>query len=470
MKITAGQHIHLVGIGGAGMSAIARILLGQKYVVSGSDRSLNSLTDALARDGATIYAGHAADNIAGAEALIISSAIPPDQVEVQAAQSAGIPVYKRADILADLMVGKQVIAIAGTAGKTTTTAMITHILLENRRDPSYIIGGVLSTSGQNAGVGGGGVFVVEADEYDHMFLGLRPNIAVITNIQWDHPDFFKTPEAMRRSFEQFVDLLPEDGIIVACGDDPLAREVAENWKRQQPRGGLFLYGIEQTTGFVRAANIEPGADDTKFTYELLEIDFQALFIHVNVPGQHNVLNALAAITVVNANPNYANYIPLVSAAEALATFNGTARRFELKGEAEGIAVIDDYAHHPAKIRATLQAARSRYPDRQIWAVWQPHTYSRTQALHDDFVAAFADADQVLVTDIYAAREQPIPGVSAAEIAAQIPRARFTPTFDETVAVLAAEVKPLAAVIIMSAGDAPQVGVEFLKRISAKAQQ
>ncbi len=361
MNITPGQHIHLVGIGGAGMSAIARVLLGQGYVVSGSDRSLNPLTDALAHDGATIYAGHSAANIAHADALIVSSAIPPDQVEVVAAQAAGIPVYKRADILADLMAGKQVIAVAGTAGKTTTTAMIAHILLEAGKDPAYIIGGVLSTTGQNAGVGNGKVFVIEADEYDNMFLGLRPNIAVITNIQWDHPDFFKTPEDMRRSFEQFVDLLPDDGIIVACGDDPVAREVAENWKRQKPRGGLFLYGIEQTEGFVRAADIEQGASDTKFTYELLEINFQALFIHLNVPGQHNILNALAAITAVNANPNYAIYVPLVDAAEALATFNGTARRFELKGEIDGIAVIDDYAHHPAKIRATLASCPQPLP-------------------------------------------------------------------------------------------------------------
>ena len=217
MTLTPGQHIHLVGIGGAGLSAIARILLGQGYTVSGSDRTPNTLTDALARDGATIYAGHDAANIAGADALIISSAVKPDQVEVAAAQANGIAVYKRADIMADLMRGKRVIAVAGTAGKTTTTAMITHILLETGKDPSYIIGGVLSTTGTNAGVGKGDAFVVEADEYDNMFLGLRPNIAVVTNVEWDHPDFFKTPEDMQRSFEQFVSLLPDDGtLLYAC--------------------------------------------------------------------------------------------------------------------------------------------------------------------------------------------------------------------------------------------------------------
>src|SRR5664279_5012593 len=220
-----GQHIHLVGIGGAGLSAIARILIGQGYTVSGSERTPNALTDALARDGATIYAGHAAANVTGADALIVSSAIQPDQVEIAAAQAAGVPVYKRADIMADLMTGKRVIAIAGTAGKTTTTAMITHILLETGKDPSYIIGGMLSTTGENAGVGTGDAFVVEADEYDNMFLGLRPNIAVVTNVEWDHPDFFKTPEDTQHTFEQFVNLLPDDGTLIVGTDDTGGRKL-----------------------------------------------------------------------------------------------------------------------------------------------------------------------------------------------------------------------------------------------------
>ena len=463
--LTPGQHIHLVGIGGAGLSAIARILLGQGYRVSGSDRTLNLLTDALARDGATIYAGHDPANITGADALIVSSAIQPDQVEIAAALAGGIPVYKRAHIMADLMMGKQVIAVAGTAGKTTTSAMITHILLETGKDPSYIIGGVLSTTGTNAGVGKGDVFVIEADEYDNMFLGLHPNIAIITNIEWDHPDFFKTPEDMQHSFEQFIRLLPEDGIIVACGHDRTAREVGESWWYQKLRGGLFLYGIELKDAFASAVEVEQDASGSTFSFELPEIDYRALSIHLKVAGRHNILNALAAVTAVNANPNYTSYVPLTEAARAISTFEGTARRFELKGEVEGIAVIDDYAHHPAKIRATLEAARSRYPDRQIWAVWQPHTYSRTQALKDDFLAAFKDADHVLITEIYAAREQPIAGVNAADLAAQMdhPDARYTPTFAEAVAVLEADAQAPAAVIVMSAGDATQISSAFLKR-------
>ncbi len=425
--LTPGQHIHLVGIGGAGLSAIARILIGQGYVVSGSDRVPNPLTESLARVGAVIYAGHDAANLAGADALIVSSAVKPDQVEIAAAQAAGIPVYKRSDIMADLMVGKTVIAVAGTAGKTTTTAMITHILIETGRDPSYIIGGVLSTSGQNAGVGAGDAFVVEADEYDHMFLGLRPNIAVVTNVQWDHPDFFKTPDAMQRSFERFVDLLPDDGTLIVCAEDDGARELART------RFRWITYGADSR-------------------------------IRLQVPGAHNLLNASGAVMAAGCAG-----VAAQEAIEALASFKGTARRFELKGEVDGIAVIDDYAHHPAKIRATLQAARERYPDRQIWAVWQPHTYSRTQAFRGDFLTAFRDADHVLITEIYAAREQPIPGVHAADLAAQMahPDARFTATFEDAVASLLEGVKPPAAVIVMSAGDATAISRELLKDLTQR---
>ena len=456
--ITPGQHIHLVGIGGAGLSAIARILLGQGYRVSGSDRTPNALTDALRRDGATVFAGHDASNVTGADALLVSAAIQPDQVEIAAALAAGIPVYKRADIMADLMVGKKVIAVAGTAGKTTTTAMITHILIETGQDPSYIIGGVLSTTGTNAAVGTGDVFVIEADEYDNMFLGLRPNIAVVTNVEWDHPDFFKSPKDMMNSFDQFIDLLPDGGILIACADDWGARFIAEGW--QQRAGSVAaLYGIDRADIAISAVDVRPEGEGNSFIVTLPDESVTAEVVSLRVPGRHNILNGLGAITAT------LNDVTLEQAAKALTTFKGTGRRFELKGEVDDVAVIDDYAHHPAKIRATLEAARSRYPDRQIWAVWQPHTYSRTQALKDDFLAAFKDADHVLITEIYAAREQPIAGVNAVDLAAQMkhPDARFTPTFAEVVDTLMAEVKAPAAMIVMSAGDATQISAEYLKR-------
>lgn len=463
LHLTPGQHIHLVGIGGAGLSAIARILLGRGYTVSGSDRAPNALIDALANDGATIYAGHDAANVAGADALIISSAVKPDHVEVVAAQANGIPVYKRADILADLMLGKRVIAVAGTAGKTTTTAMIAHILIETGKDPSYIIGGVLTTTGQNAAVGAGDIFVIEADEYDNMFLGLRPNIAVVTNVEWDHPDFFKTPDDMQRSFEQFVDLLPDDGWLIACGDDPGAyRLVEERLARSLP---AFPYGFDERRVVLRADDVRFDGEGCRFGLRMVGSDNPTpLHVRLSVPGRHNVLNAMAAFIAV-----YYAGVDMNAAAESLSMFKGTARRFELKGEVDGIAVIDDYAHNPAKIRAALQAARSRYPDRQIWAVWQPHTYSRTQALLDDFLTAFADADHVLITAIYAAREQPIPGLFAAAIPANMnhPDARFVATFADAVAALEADVRAPAAVIVMSAGDAPQIGADFLKYLTQR---
>ncbi len=456
LHLTPGQHIHLVGIGGAGLSAIARILLGQGYVVSGSDRTPNALTEALARDGAVIYSRYEDVTHSGVDALIISSAVPPDHVEVAAARAAGIPVYKRADIMADLMRGKQVIAVAGTAGKTTTTAMITHILLELGKDPSYIIGGVLTTTGQNAGVGMGDAFVVEADEYDNMFLGLRPNVAVVTNVEWDHPDFFPTPDDMRRSFEQFVSLLPDDGTLVVNVDSSMSALL------RAPGASTVTYGRGRGADWRITQRYVTGEQQQ---FDLAHGDEMPLRVTLSVPGWHNALNALAALLAVTS----VGRVNLVEAAKALATFQGTARRFELKGEVDGIAVIDDYAHHPAKIRATLEAARGRYPERQIWAVWQPHTYSRTQALLGDFLSAFKDADHVLITDIYAAREQPIPGVSADAVAAQIdhPDARYTATFADAVAALEADVKPPAAVIVMSAGDAPQISAEFLKYLTQR---
>lgn len=455
--LTPGQHIHLVGIGGAGLSAIARILLGQGYTVSGSDRTPNALMDALARDGAIIDAGHAAANVNGVDALIISSAVKPDLVEVVAARAAGIPVYKRSDIMADLMTGKTVIAVAGTAGKTTTTAMIAHILIETGKDPSYIIGGVLTTTGQNAGVGAGDAFVVEADEYDNMFLGLRPNVAVVTNAEWDHPDFFPTSDDMRRSFEAFIRLLPAGGTLI-CGTDDPGGQALSTYGVTRPELTVSPY----TTNAKKAVFLGDHPTE-QWTWEFHPDMFgDGWAARMQVPGLHNVRNAMGAILAATSVG-----VSQDAAVAAVTTFRGTARRFELKGEVDGIAVIDDYAHHPAKIRATLQAARERYPDRQIWAVWQPHTYSRTQALMDDFLTAFGDADHVLITDIYAAREQPIPGVSAADLAARMdhPDARFVPTFADAVAALEAEVQPPAAVIVMSAGDAPLIGAAFLEYLT-----
>lgn len=454
-KIHPGQHIHLVGIGGAGLSAIARILLGQGYIVSGSDRSTNSLTDALARDGAAIYQGHDARFIEGADALIITSAVQPDHVEVAAARERGIPVYKRQDMIADLMEGKKVIAVAGTHGKTTTTSMVVHILRECGADPSYIVGGVMGNTGTNAGVGTGEYFVIEADEYDNMFHGLRPNAIILTSIEYDHPDFFKTEAEMIASFEHFLDLIDNPDGLVICADDPIARKIAE-------RRGCATYGLRDGV-VLQGRDVQTDKQGfTVFNAVLApEIQSKGTRVRLPIPGLHNVRNALGALFVA---PFIGESTIEDCGAAALETFKPAGRRFNLRGEVDQIAVIDDYAHHPTAIRVTLEAARQRYPDRQIWAVWQPHTFSRTQALMDDYRKAFDAAHHVLVTDIYAAREQPVPGVTSAVVVAGMkhPDARHTATFDDTLTALREGVKSPAAIIIMSAGDAPQIGIDYLK--------
>lgn len=470
MEFVPGQHIHFVGIGGVGLSAIARVLLERGCKISGSDRNLNTLTDALAQAGATIYPGHDAAHIAGADAVIVSSAVR-NNPEVIAAEEDDIPVYKRREIMAALLNGRYVIAVAGTAGKTTTTALITHLLREGGKDPGYIVGGVLANTGTNAANGTGRMFVVEADEYDNMFLGLRPNLAVITNIDYDHPDFFKSEDAMFESFRQFADLLTgRDDALLTCVDNPGSRRLhRERW---WATGSGHTYGLSEEAHY-RAQNVRVEPDGTTafevtwaaWTDEGGNPDkvFTLGTVRSPLPGLHNVQNVLAAITVVNRFCN----IPFETVAQAVASFAGTGRRFEVLGEVDGVVVIDDYAHHPAKIRATLQAARSRYPDRAIWAVWQPHTYSRTQALLADFAESFGDADQVVVTDIYAAREFPLPGVDGAAVTSRLAQSHksvnFSATLAEVTDLLLTKVTKNAIIVVMSAGDASQLGYTYLAR-------
>lgn len=462
MEFKPGQHIHIVGIGGFGMSAIARILLERGFTVSGSDRHLNSLTDALARDGAIIYAGHAAQQIENADLLLISSAIRHNP-EVIAADEFDIPVYKRKDILAALMRQQQVIAVAGTHGKTTTTALITHLLQTCGLDPSYIVGGIMGNTGTNAGVGTGRAFVIEADEYDNMYHGLWPNIALITSIEYDHPDFFTSEAALMQSFTDFaLRLRHSEDVLLVCADQPKPMRLYHD--RQSAGGGSHTYGLSQNAHY-RGENIRVEAGYTVFEVswavwtdrEGQPTKYQTLgTVRSPMFGEHNVQNALGALCVANRFCN----LPFDQVAEALTQFKGTGRRFELRGEIDGLTVIDDYAHHPTAIRATLQGARSRYPDHQLCAVWQPHTYSRTEQLLDDYAAAFGDADQVIVTEIYAAREHPSPhSLNGAQVAKHLqhPKTHFAPTFDQAVDYLRQSLDRPAVIVIMSAGDAPKIG-------------
>jgi UDP-N-acetylmuramate--alanine ligase len=455
------EHVHFIGIGGSGLSAIARMLKESGYTVTGSDMTLSPFAADLQAIGVSVSVGHQAENVKGADWVVRSSAIDDGNVEVQSALAAGIPVYRRADFLGKFMQDKNGIAVAGTHGKTTTTAMIAYVLSELGAEPSFIVGGVLSNYGVNARAGRGKDFVVEADEYDRMFLGLKPRLEVVTSLEHDHPDCFPTFEDMVSAFESFVALLPHDGTLIGCLDDGGSASLMVRARRLGHR--VMAYSLQQEVTitarhWMQGRNVQPN--------RLGGFDFEAatnvggtklVSLGLKVPGEHNVSNALAALSVCATLG-----LSIKDAAEALGRFTGTGRRFEVKGESRDIVVIDDYAHHPTEIRATLAAARARYAGRRIWAVWQPHTYSRTQALFEQFVQAFGDADETIVTEIYRSRE-----AAQAYSAEQVVRAmnsesvRFIPTLEAATGYLLQHLQKNDVVLVLSAGDADQISANVL---------
>lgn len=464
-------HVHFIGIGGSGLSAIARFLLEQGYHVSGSDRALSTLAVDLINDGAIITVGHAAENVVGADWVVRSSAIPDDNSEVVAALAADIPVYKRADFLGRLMAppDKDGIAIAGTHGKTTTTAMIAWVLDQLGADPSFIIGGVSQNFGINARAGNGRAFIIEADEYDRMFLGLQPRYAVVTNIEHDHPDIYPAYADLFAAFKEFIKLVPENGALVICGEDMGATELAVEARLMGKR--VIGYRIAEnhkteTSEWVLAQNVMAN-NLGGFTFNVITrlqsgSDYVS-GIQLRVPGLHNVRNALAALGVTS----LLGY-PVRDAAKALSSFTGTGRRFEVKGDANGVIVIDDYAHHPTAIRATLDAARARFPAKRIWVVWQPHTYSRTKALFSEFAGSFGEADEVIVSEVYASRE-PQQAFSAEEVVRAMVHksAHFIPDLPAISDYLLSHLKSGDVLIVMSAGDADQISAEVLARLPSR---
>jgi UDP-N-acetylmuramate--alanine ligase len=467
-ELNAETRLHLVGVGGSGMSAIAHVLLDRDYEISGSDLQENETIKLLRERGAVVKIGHAKENIAGADALVISSAIPAANPELMAAREADIPVLKRADFLRYLMADQSVIAVAGTHGKTTTTAMIAHILLETSQDPSVILGGNLPLIKGNGRAGSGDYFVIEADEYDFMFLGLQPDIAVITNIEHDHPDIFPTLVDYLDAFCEFSMLLPQNGMLIVSGEDPGIAEMLGEMKL--PGVKLVTYGLVEETVSGLTADLQ--AIDCR-SNQLGGTDFITVsgnhtmgLVRLRVPGLHNVRNALAAIAVA-----LELEIDFGKVCRALAEFGGVGRRFQILGEVGDVIIIDDYAHHPTEIKATLAAARQQYGNRRLWAIWQPHTYSRTKLLLSQFAGSFAEADRVIILDIYRSRETDSLGMDAADIASGInhPKTDYVGRIENAVNFLLDRVRPGDVLLTLGAGDGNLVGEKLLGKLKVRVE-
>lgn len=396
------KRVHFIGIGGAGMGGIAEVLVTQGCQVSGSDVSENAVTRHLQNLGAKILYGHNGSNVSNVDVVVYSSAIPKDNPELLAAQQAHIPVLARAQMLAELMRSRFGIAIAGTHGKTTTTGLVASILIEANLDPTFVIGGMLVSVGTHAHLGASQYFVAEADESDASFLFLQPKVAVITNIDVDHLNNYGDFAHLKQTFLEFIHRLPDDGLVVLCSDDPIIGELLPKVARP-----ILTYGFNETDT-VRAVSYQQ--QGTRCQIQVQRPNQSLLEITLNLPGRHNVLNALAAIAIATHCG-----VKDEDIANALAKFQGTGRRFQMYGEItipKGHALlIDDYGHHPREIAATIEAVRKAWPDRRLVLAFQPHRYSRTQTIFNDFVQVLSQPDVLLLLDIYSAGEAPITGVS-----------------------------------------------------------
>jgi UDP-N-acetylmuramate--alanine ligase len=448
------RRIHFAGIGGVGMSGLAELLLSYPLEISGCDIAESDVTRRLASLGVRVERGHDPAHLEDADLLVVTSAITGPNAEVAAAQARAIPVIRRAEMLGEIMRLKQGIAVAGTHGKTTTTSLVGAVLIAAGLDPTILVGGRVNYLGTNARLGKGDWLVAEADEFDRSFLELTPVIAVVTNIEEDHLDCYRDLDDIRQAFNSFANRVPFYGAVALCLDDPHASDLLPRLSRR-----VITYG-ETPHASLRAREIEFEASGTRFEVVGDEPAFSGR-VFLPMAGRHNVRNAMAALAVARELS-----IPFDVAAGALASFNGVARRFETKGERGGVLVIDDYAHHPTEITATLAAARQVHPRRRLVALFQPHLYSRTRDFARGFGRALTDADVALVTEIYASREQPIPGVSGAAVvdaavAVGHRCAIFLPRKEEIVAALREILKPGDLLLTMGAGDVFRLGEAFL---------
>ncbi|MGC2194036.1 MAG: UDP-N-acetylmuramate--L-alanine ligase [Terriglobales bacterium] len=458
------QRIHFVGIGGIGMSGIAEVLLNLGYKVSGSDLKKSAVTERLASLGATTFEGHGVENVQGAEVVVTSSAIAADNPEVAEARKLHIPVIQRAEMLAELMRLKYGIAIAGMHGKTTTTSMVAAVLAAGGLDPTVVVGGRVDAMGSNARLGKSHYLVAEADESDRSFLKLSPILSVITNIDREHMDCYRNMRDVRQTFLEFMDRVPFYGMIVACNDDPLLRKLLPQVQRR-----VVTYGVRRGSDFlIKPGTIEqqPGEhrplSHFRVSYRGKHLDDFTL----HVPGAHNILNATAAIAV-----GIGLDLPVASVRTALENFRGVDRRFQLRGKVAGVSVVDDYGHHPTEIQATLAAAKQCGFGR-IHVIFQPHRYTRTKALMDEFTHAFRDADALCILDIYAASERPIEGITGEVLANRIREtarqdARYLPSFAEVVEVVANEAEDGDVILTLGAGSVSQLGPMILEKLQAR---
>jgi len=453
------QRIHFVGVGGIGMSGIAEVLLNLGYKISGSDLKSSAVTQRLAAMGAQIFAGHGSENVAGADVVVTSSAILRDNPEVTEAARLHIPVIQRAEMLAELMRLKYGIAIAGMHGKTTTTSMVATVLAAGGLDPTVVVGGRVDALGSNARLGKSQYLVAEADESDRSFLKLSPILSVVTNIDREHMDCYRDMQDVEDTFIDFMNRVPFYGMVVACADDAPLRALLPRVKRR-----VVTYGTSQDADFLvqtsPASQQFPSSNRFRVRYKDQDLgEFQ-----LHVPGQHNVLNATAAIAVGIGLDISADHIR-----EALQSFRGVDRRFQQKGIVRGVTVVDDYGHHPTEIRATLAAAKQAGFAR-VHVIFQPHRYTRTQLLMNDFATAFADAATIAILDIYPASEAPIPGITG-EVLAQAIReqgkrsAQFAPSFADAVSAAATEAREGDLILTLGAGNVSQLAPQVLERLA-----
>jgi UDP-N-acetylmuramate--alanine ligase len=463
------QQIHFVGIGGIGMSGIAEVLLNLGYRVSGSDLKRSAVTQRLAGLGATVFEGHRAENIAGAEVVVTSSAIAHENPEVVEAHKSHVPVIQRAEMLAELMRLKYGIAIAGMHGKTTTTSMVAAVLAGGGLDPTVVVGGRVDALGSNARLGKSQYLVAEADESDRSFLKLSPILSVVTNIDREHMDCYRNMRDVKKTFLEFMDRVPFYGMVVVCNDDPMLRRLLPQAQRR-----TVTYGTKRGSDFLIKLKAGLAADGTpknvpgdgrplsRFRVSYRKKDLGEFTLHV--PGVHNILNATAAIAV-----GVGLDVDVEAIRAGLDQFRGVDRRFQLRGRAAGVSVIDDYGHHPTEIKATLAAAR-QCGFRKVHVVFQPHRYTRTRDLFEDFATAFGDADSLFVLDIYAASESPIDGITGEILAQHIAETadksvQYANSFDAAAASIADAAQDGDMILTLGAGSVSHLGPMILEKLN-----